>query len=275
MKLISSMTIDSTYSLTDLCRLGAHFPTDKSSCVKLGPDTIRINDDRIVQNRVSRHCYTAIYDLLFSSKRYSDIVLGEAGLDHNYSLNMWRAYFPRAKLFGWDHSEKVINNAKAHNLYNTYYGTIKMGEADSISNALNQHGGLYDILIDDTSHVFEHQYIFIAIAYKYLKSGGFLIIEDVHRPWSESAYSNALQPYFKYFSSGMFIDSKHDNLDHDSPDADPPWFDNSKLLVLVRNDTPPDMHLPVIPEPEMIPEAVERIKNRQALGAPPIHGTRC
>jgi hypothetical protein len=272
MNIISSLTIDSTYALTDLCRLGAHFPTDKSSCVKLDNGTVRINDDRLIPNGISRHCYTAIYDFLFSSKRYSDIVFGEAGLDHNYSMNMWRAYFPRATLFGFDHSERVIENAKSHNLYNTHYGTIRMGDPASISEALNKCGTMFDIFIDDTSHIFEHQCLFVAIAYKYMKTGGTIIIEDIHRPWSEAHYTNALQPYFKYFSSGMFVDSKHENLDHDSPDAAPPWFDNSKLLVLVRNETPPDMHLPVIPEPEMIAEAIERIRKQQELGAPPIHG---
>ena len=55
---INKLIIDSSNSITDLCKLGVKNPTDKSAYVK---------DD------LHRHAYMAIYDLLFMNLRYKNI----------------------------------------------------------------------------------------------------------------------------------------------------------------------------------------------------------
>ena len=55
--IINRITIDSTNSITDLCRLGAKYPTDKSPYNGSG----------------HRHPYTSVYDFLFSSVRYKKL----------------------------------------------------------------------------------------------------------------------------------------------------------------------------------------------------------
>jgi hypothetical protein len=81
-----------------------------------GRDTLTILANRYGSDKGDkahgRHCYAEIYDRSFSSKRLEPIAFVEIGLLHPWdtdgaatrapSLQMWREYFPRARLFGFD-----------------------------------------------------------------------------------------------------------------------------------------------------------------------------
>ena len=73
---IEKLVVDSTESVTDLCRLGVKHPTDKSP----------YNES----DSLHKHPYTAVYNLLFSYMRYNPIVLGEIGILDNMSMKCWR-----------------------------------------------------------------------------------------------------------------------------------------------------------------------------------------
>ena len=87
---INHLKIDSSQSITDLCRFGAEYNTDKSPYTQ-GAGVL-----------AHRHAYTAVYDLLFLAKRFMPIQIGELGILDNSSTNMWRNYFPTATIFGYD-----------------------------------------------------------------------------------------------------------------------------------------------------------------------------
>lgn len=214
---INSISIDSTNSMTDLCLLGIKYPTDKSP----------YNNDR----NLHKHAYTSIYNLLFSNIRYNDLRIGELGILENHSMLSWREFFPNAKLYGFEWFDNRLDKAIADNIPNCIYTKMDVTNITSIKEGLTNAGGEFDILMDDSTHVFEDQIKFINVAYKYLKPGGFLIIEDIFINANEEDYSEAINHLSSYFSSATFIFANH-ALKHS------PGWNNDKLLVLHRNDKP-------------------------------------
>ncbi len=209
---INSITIDSTNSVTDLCLLGVKYPTDKSPYNTEG--------------NLHKHAYTAIYNLLFSNLRYKDIKLGELGILDNNSMLSWREFFPNAKLYGFEWFDERLDKAINDNIDCTY---IKMNVKDvnSISEGLSVAGSKFDILIEDSTHLFEDQIKFVNEAYKHLNPGGILIIEDIFINANEEDYFKAIN--LEHFCSATFIFANH-NLKNSL------GWNNDKLLVLHKND---------------------------------------
>jgi Methyltransferase domain len=212
---INSITIDSSQSTTDLCHLGGHVhQTDKSP----------------YNNVHHRHPYTAVYDFIFSNKRYDKLNIGEFGILYNMSMKCWRDYFKNSTLHGFDFDEKLLNEAISENLYDTTYDLMNIKDATSIEDSFQKYGN-YDLIVEDTTHEFNDQIRFANIAYKYLNTGGILIIEDIFRNAPEQLYNEALENISKYFSTMTFVVCDH------KMRYSPGW-DNDKLLFMIRNDVP-------------------------------------
>jgi hypothetical protein len=214
---INSISIDSTNSITELCLLGVKYPTDKSP----------YNTD----GNLHKHAYTSIYNLLFSNIRYNDLRIGELGILENHSMLSWREFFPNAKLYGFEWFDSRLTKAIGDNIPNCEYTKMDVTNPESIEEGLVNAGSNFDILMDDSTHVFEDQIKFINVAYKHLKPGGFLIVEDIFINANEEDYSKEINHLSDYFSSVTFIFANHD-LKHS------PGWNNDKLLVLHRNNKP-------------------------------------
>jgi hypothetical protein len=214
---INSISIDSTNSITELCMLGVKYPTDKSP----------YNTDK----NLHKHAYTAIYSLLFSNIRYNNIRVGEVGILDNNSMFSWREFFPNATLYGFEWFDSRLDKAISDNIPNCTYSKMNVTDPKSIEKGLTDAGSNFDILMDDSTHVFEDQIKFINVAYKHLKPGGFLIVEDIFIDANEEDYSKAISHLSDYFSSATFIFANHD-LKHS------PGWNNDKLLLLHRNNKP-------------------------------------
>lgn len=217
---LNHIFIDSTGSATDLCLIGGKENTDKSP----------------YSAGHHRHPYTAVYDLLFGFRRFEALVIGEVGVAQNASMRMWRAYFPRAELFGFDFDETLISKARAENIAGVKYQQADITSRVSLSAAFHSAQKPFDVIIDDSTHHFEHQVGFLPVAIRYSKPGAMIIIEDVFRPWSEKRYIDKLAPYLDYFVSGTFIDCGHALKKSDGHQE--PYYDNDKLLVLLRSERP-------------------------------------
>jgi len=205
---LNSITIDSSESITDLCKLGIKYPTDKSP----------YNED----SSLHKHAYTAIYDLLFSHIRYHNIKLAEIGILNNNSMKCWREYFPYAKLYGYEWNEEFLKKAIADNLPDTQYRKMNVKDIKSIT--IGVMGEIFDIIIDDSTHEFSDQINIINNVYECLPRGGILVIEDIFINAKEEQYEKEI---LSHYSSGTFITANH-KLKHS------PGWDNDKLLVLFR-----------------------------------------
>lgn len=217
----NSITIDSSEARTELCNLGVKYPTDKS------PYT----EGKTTHGSGHKHPYTAVYDLLFSSIKYQNLVIGEIGILDNMSMKCWREYFPNAELIGFEFNDDFIVSAKKDKLKQVTYKKINVQDKNSIVAAFNKttEEVLFDIIVEDSTHMFEDQIRVVENTFMYLNAGGYLIVEDIFRNRNEQDYYKALKHLIPYFSNITFINTEH-KFKHS------PGWDNDKLLILIRNN---------------------------------------
>ena len=190
--------IDTSLSNTKLCELGKKFPTNKSPIQLVG----------------HRSGYTGIYSLLFSPLIDKTITLAEIGIEDNNSIKMWRNYFKKAKIYGFEFDDKKIKKAKKHKLNKTYIRKINVHNEKDITESFKKTKTRFDIIIDDSTHIFEDQIRIIKNCYKFLNKNGILIIEDIDKytnKHSEENYFKNLRKFKKYFHEIVFIDCGHVN----------------------------------------------------------------
>jgi len=213
MLIIQSMKIDTTNTKTKLCELGAFLGNDKS------PYSINGH----------RHAYTGIYTLFFARFTENPVIIAELGIDSCSSMAMWYNYFkhPDTKIYGFDKTVNHINHLNSLEGDNILGLVMDVSKDESIINGLSQIKDKIDILIDDTSHIFEDQIRIIKKGLPFVKSGGIIIIEDIYRDRNEADYEEALKDVLFRFSFATFILPIHINeFCGDS--------NNSKLLVLIK-----------------------------------------
>lgn len=123
-------------------------------------------------DKVSRHTYHDVYPEIFEKYQTKDINLFEIGICEGKSLKVWKEYYPNSNVFGIDIQSEIINDEV----------TIFKGDQtnlNDLSNIINQIPKC-DIIIDDGSHVAEHQLkTFYYLFENLLKDGGTYIIEDI------------------------------------------------------------------------------------------------
>jgi cephalosporin hydroxylase len=128
-------------------------------------------------DKVHTHRYHVKYDELFHRWRDKPIKLLEYGIDQGFSLRMWEAYFRKAKIFGVD-----IRDCGALK----FGDRIKILKGDMSNPYFAGHvtGRLapFDIIIDDGSHRYYDQRAALELSWKFLKRGGYYVIEDFSHP---------------------------------------------------------------------------------------------
>jgi hypothetical protein len=210
----NKLLIDSTAAKTDLCDLGVLYPTDKSP----------YNTQSVSGHR---HPYTAVYDFLFSSLRDKAINFGEIGIEDNQSMKCWRAYFKNASIWGWEYYEEKIQKALNDNLEKVTYLFMDVTSPESIESGFQQTEELFDVIIDDSTHSFDDQIRIALLVHRYIKPGGYFVIEDIFRDRAESDYYESLKEIIPFYSSITFVDTEHVLKDSTG-------WNNDRLLVFVR-----------------------------------------
>ena len=211
----NSITLDSTNCKTDLCNLCVRTGTDKS------PYT---------PNGGHRHPYTAPYSLLFEPLRNKPIKFAEIGVFRGASILVWRNFFTKARIYGFDIDYQNMEAVRAMNLPGVSLDAMDATQASSIEAGFSKHmadGELFDVILDDALHDPSQQVITIKTCLKMLKQGGILIIEDVFRDRPEEPYIEAMNEMKSMISFSTFIVCDH-------KDRYSPGWNNDKLLVIVR-----------------------------------------
>jgi hypothetical protein len=133
--------------------LGIQYGTDKSSL---------------------HHGYLDIYEKLFKLSRNEPIKLLEIGVLDGGSLKTWEAYFPHATIVGAD-----INPAVRQ--YQTKRIEIAILDQSNLQNLVDIgiRSGPFDIIIEDGSHLWEHQTTTLKTLFPFLKPGGLYVVEDL------------------------------------------------------------------------------------------------
>jgi hypothetical protein len=130
----------------------------------------KYNTDKVTHN------FTSFYNEHLEPIRNSVVSLLEVGVFGGASLRMWEEYFPNARIFGFDENDTSFCNTDR----------IKTFVANQ-SKVLDLHDAViatdcpyYDIIIDDGSHFMDDQQKTMGFLFKYLSSGGYFIMEDLH-----------------------------------------------------------------------------------------------
>jgi len=164
-----------------------------------------------------------------------NINIAEFGVCENSSIRIWREYFKKADIYGFELRQDWIDKAKKENLKKVYYHKLDVRDEFTMNYKfaqLKKQGIEFDIIIDDSSHDFIDQIKIVKTCFKYLKTGGHLIIEDIRtydENYSEEKFYKELKSLFKYFEYIKIIDSDHFNKFTEG-------YDNNRLIILVRND---------------------------------------
>ncbi len=125
------------------------------------------------------HSYGWTYQQLFRPLKYRRIKLleiGVGGTDEDIggqSLLAWRAFFPRGTIVGFDYKFKAA--------LATRHTRIHRGDQGSVSDLVQliTLEGPFDIIIDDGSHLSEHQLTSFRALFRALTEHGIYVIEDV------------------------------------------------------------------------------------------------
>jgi hypothetical protein len=140
------------------------------------------------------HKYVDTYIQYFKTiKNVSNIV--EFGVFKGDSIRWLREYFPNAFITGVD----ILNPQPEWPVEkNIIYKQLDQGNKDSIINLFRSIVSQIDIIIEDGSHIPQHQASSLALGFSALKSKGLYILEDIH-----TCHFNS--PYFQEYSTNNGI----------------------------------------------------------------------
>lgn len=158
------------------------------------------------------HWYAQIYEEMFRKIRRKRICLLEIGVGGfenprkgGNSLRMWRAYFPKARIFGVDLYDKTPHNGKR-------IRTFRGSQVDSrFLDFVIQEMGVVNLIIDDGSHINEHTIFTFQHLFPRLATGGTYVVEDTQTSyWAEyggnetgRSDSGTVMNYFKSLADGL------------------------------------------------------------------------
>jgi hypothetical protein len=151
--------------MTLLCELADKHMTDKG-----GQSTVYGG-----QPSDTCHNYTPAYHAIFGNRRDTVRRVLEVGVNAGSSLRMWEEYFPAAEIIGLDIRPEVLFSAGRIRCYQA-----DQGDAESLRSAIAAAGGgPFDLIIDDGSHLDDHQIITAETLLPLLADRGAYVIEDI------------------------------------------------------------------------------------------------
>lgn len=126
-------------------------------------------------DKITSHSYGDYYNEVFEKYLNKNCKLLEIGIDGGYGLLAYKEYLNNAEIYGIDIKDNrdsyVIEKSNQYNLY--------IGDATN-ANTINAFPYMFDIIIEDASHLPEHQIQHFKDFSKYVNKNGIYIIEDVH-----------------------------------------------------------------------------------------------
>ena len=222
-KRLQHIVMDSTGAYTELCELGKLCKIDKSP----------YNDTQMGH----RHPYTALYSMLFAPLKNKKIVFGEIGVAMGGSVCLWWNYFSKGRFCFFDRDQNLLNNINTMNFPRAqpYTGLVDVRIDGDVGRAIlnacmtdvSGELHLFDVLLDDSSHDYNDQIRIVKECWPHIRSGGYMIVEDVFRQIPESDFERDLDQVLSECADAYFVVCNHE-------ERYSPGWNNDKILVLVK-----------------------------------------
>jgi hypothetical protein len=126
-------------------------------------------------DKITSHSYGEVYDSIFTPFKTSATDILEIGISGGFGLQSYVEYFTNATIYGMDitmlSNTAILSNPRIK---------IHIGDATRLEN-VHYFGKQYDIIIEDASHLPEHQIQHFQDFCGLLKPGGYYIMEDLNQ----------------------------------------------------------------------------------------------
>lgn len=126
-------------------------------------------------DKATYHEFTPFYNTFLEGMRGDAKWIMEIGILNNSSLRMWEDYFPNANIVGVDNQEKSQYEEDRIKIF-----LADQGDNNQLLDVISNTSISYDMIIDDGSHLINHQMTTFGFLFPYIKQGGVYIIEDLH-----------------------------------------------------------------------------------------------
>jgi hypothetical protein len=141
------------------------------------------------------HDYLEFYETFFAPLRDKSISLLEIGVFEGASLRTWKEYFVNAKIVGAD----IASATKRFEGDRVSIELLDQSNIEELTRAAVKHGP-FDIVIEDGSHMWEHQITSLRTLFPFLRQDGIYIVEDLQTNYG------ALKGQFKGIASSSCVD---------------------------------------------------------------------
>jgi hypothetical protein len=123
------------------------------------------------------HNFLPTYESCFSAIRESTTNVLELGVFEGKSLRMWRDYFHNAHIYGVDIKKNLMFSEERISTH--CFGQDQIYAWENFFGG-NEKGLQFDLILDDASHVMEHQQRSLGYLFPKVKKGGYYVVEDLH-----------------------------------------------------------------------------------------------
>ena len=152
------------------------------------------------------HTYSVIYDRLFYQYKEKEVDFLEIGLNFGGNIQICSEYFPKINHYGIDINDSVVIDK---NKFTFYHGSFD--DDDVVKKVCERK---YDIILEDGSHILEHQIKSIQLYLPQLKENGIMIVEDVQNMDNLVSLCNKIdnKTYFSYAVDMRINKFKNDDI---------------------------------------------------------------
>ena len=141
----------------------------------------RIAQQWTTDKGVIGHHYLQYYEWYTERMRESATKVLEIGVDLGKSHRMWRDYFPNATVIGLDSDRQYVTGVDLGERIELLLGN----QNDPAMMEELASRGPYDLIVDDGSHIPQHQLLSFQLLFPALRPGGVYIIEDIAKHGEE------------------------------------------------------------------------------------------
>ena len=128
--------------------------------------------------KIPGHAYASFYEKYFLEIKKRELNILELGTFYGNACAALYFYFKNSKIYSGDIFPDLFRykSKRVHNFY------IDSSSEQSIEKNLISYENLYDIIIEDASHMYKDQIISLFMLFPILKSHGIFIVEELDFP---------------------------------------------------------------------------------------------